>query len=765
MEMEEIAAKYPVLKNVIDTIKKKDKFETLFPPQADAINTGYLDGKNLVLAIPTCGGKTIIAELAMLKTIFQTGRKAIYLVPMKALAMEKHREFKEKYEPLGVRVAVSIGDYDRADTWLSNYDIIVTSNEKCDSLLRHNSPWFRDVGIIVADEIHLIDDAGRGPTLEIVLTKLMELSKAQILALSATIKNSNEIADWLDAELVKSEYRPTKLYEGVCCQGVVDFPNDRKNNFVLKGSFEESVLLSEYALKKGKQSLVFVSTRKGTQAEAERIGNKIGKHLKPEELNRLSELANNVEKALEHPTTQCRRLAGVIRKGAAFHNSGLAHKQKAMIEDSFRSGLLKSIAATSTLAYGVNLPSDYCIMRDVRRYYSIKGYDFIPVLEYKQCAGRAGRIKYSSEGRTIIVAKTKSEYETLKERFILGETENITSKLGVEPVLRTHVLALIASGATSTKKELMDFFFKTFYAHQYKDLSKIEGILNKVIGMLKDFEFIEGDNSTADMQQQDKQKQQPDHEVVFKKATSLLQKEKETLRPTRIGRRVAELYLDPITAHKIISSLKEAHGKAAKMRAFPIIHLATNTMEMRPLMNMRKPDYEEIENLLTAEEKSLLETPPSPWDIGYDDFLRSIKTAHVLNQWAEEHGEDQLLEKYGATPGEMHARLNNIDWLLYSMQELVLLLGHKEQQTPIRKVRIRIKYGVKEELLPLVRIKGIGRARARKLWNSNVRTLKALRDIPLKSLAGIVGATTAENIKNQLGEMDEKAQDRDLEGW
>ena len=747
MRMNEIAKKHPVLKDVVKRISEIDKFDKLFPPQADAIKTGYLEGKNLVLAIPTCSGKTACAELAMLKTIFETGKKAIYLVPMKALAMEKHREFKEKYEPLGVRVAVSIGDYDKADTWLSKFDIIVTSNEKCDSLLRHNSPWFRDVGIIVADEIHMIDDSNRGPTLEIVLTKLRELSNAQILALSATIKNSNEIAEWLDAELVKSEYRPTKLYEGICCEGVVDFPNDRKNNFLVKGGFEASVLLSEHVFRKGKQSLVFVSTRKGTQAEAERIGNKISRHLKKEERNKLLLLASNVEKSLEHSTTQCRRLADVIKKGVAFHNSGLAHKQKALIENAFRSGLLKSIAATSTLAYGVNLPSDFCIMRDVRRYYPVKGYDFIPVLEYKQCAGRAGRIKYSSEGRTIIVAKTRNEYEILKERFILGEPENITSKLGVEPVLRTHVLALIASGATSTKQELMDFFFKTFYAHQYRDLTKLEGIMNKVIGMLKEYGFIESESGDSEKKEAE--------DSPFKKATRLLKKETEQLKPTLIGKRVAELYIDPLTAHKLIKNLERAHAKSVALTNFPVLHLVANTMEMRPLMSMRKNDYEEIEELLAREEQSLLEPAPNQWDIGYDDFLRSIKTAHVLRQWAEEAGEDRLLDRYGVTPGEMRARLDNADWLLYSTQELALLLNFKPFLSPIRKSRLRLKYGVKEELLPLVRLKGLGRVRARKLWSSNVRSIKTLRDIPMTSLEGIIGPKTAEQVKDQLGEMNE----------
>jgi helicase len=174
---------------------------------------------------------------------------------------------------------------------------------------------------------------------------------------------------------------------------------------------------------------------------------------------------------------------------------------------------------------------------------------------------------------------------------------------------------------------------------------------------------------------------------------------------------------------------------------------------MRPLMNVRKKDQEELEEVLAREEKGMLEPPPNPWDIGYDDYLRSVKTAHVLQQWSEEMGEDRLLDTYGVTPGEMRARLDNADWLLYSTHELALLLGHKAFLNPIRKSRLRLRYGVREELLSLVRLKGVGRARARALFRNNVKGLAELRKIPLKRLSEIIGPKTAEQVKGQLGEM------------
>src|SRR3989344_2443017 len=171
MLLAELSAKYPVLDKVVSRIKEVDGIESFYPPQVEAINSGYLEGKNLLLTIPTSSGKTLIAEIAALKTVLESNKqkKVLYLVPLRALAMEKQNEFIEKYASLGVKVAVSIGDFDSNDSHLEDYDIIITSVEKADSLLRHNSAFFKKLGIIIADEVHLLNDTERGPTLEIVL--------------------------------------------------------------------------------------------------------------------------------------------------------------------------------------------------------------------------------------------------------------------------------------------------------------------------------------------------------------------------------------------------------------------------------------------------------------------------------------------------------------------------------------------------------------------------------------------------------------------
>jgi len=195
----------------------------LRPAQEKSIKKGLLQGKNLLVCTPTASGKTLIAELAALKSIIEGRGKAIYIVPLKALASEKYRDFRRRYDKIA-KVALSIGDIDSADLFLADYDLIVTTSEKLDSVIRHNAPWLANIKTIIIDEIHLLNDTERGPTLEILITILKNLLKnAQIIGLSATIGNAEELAEWLQADLIVDEWRPVKLHKGIYIDGKIEF--------------------------------------------------------------------------------------------------------------------------------------------------------------------------------------------------------------------------------------------------------------------------------------------------------------------------------------------------------------------------------------------------------------------------------------------------------------------------------------------------------------------------------------------------------------
>ncbi len=723
--------------DVVEKVLHASGFGSLNPVQQSALDSGLLRGRSLVVAAPTASGKTLVAEMAALDTIMRRGKKVVYIVPLKALASEKYEDFREKYEKFGLRVALSIGDLDSTDPWLANYDLIIATSEKMDSLLRHGIVWAHEIGLVVADEIHLLNDPGRGPTLDIVLTKLRQTSNPCILGLSATISNYKELAEWLDAGVIKSDYRPVKLYRGLHFDGDVSFVPERKLELRSNNPLEE--LVSD-TLEKDKQALVFVSTRKSTEVVAENLGKATENMLDAERLKRLSGLSEEVLHVVGHPTRQCEQLAKCVKKGSAFHHAGLAAKQRKLIEDSFRQGLIKVVTATPTLAFGLNLPAYRVIVRDLKRFASF-GMEYIPVLEIQQMQGRAGRPRYDDEGEAILLAKSKSEAKYAWDRYINGDSEKITSKLGVEPVLRTHVLALIASGVTPTRKELLDFFSKTFYAFHYKEMSELDAILGRVIAMLRDFGFISVNGEVSEARDSENSGFQP--------ASSMIEHDFGELRATKIGKRISELYLDPLTANELIKGLQEAKKKNC-LETFNLLHMVSNTVEMRPPVSLRKRDHELINETMNRHGNRLLGRIPNEWDIEYDDFIRSVKTAIVFDAWAMEMGEDRILEEFGVTPGELRARLSNLDWLLYSSGEIALLLGFMDMLGQIRKTRIRTKYGIREELLPLVKLKGIGRIRARMLWNAGFRKIADLRKASLQRVEKIVGKKIAESIKQQL---------------
>ncbi len=717
--------KLPLPEKII-SILKKEGIESLNPPQVAAIKKGLLTGKNLVIASPTASGKTLVAEMAILRN-FLEGRKSVYLVPLKALASEKYRDFA-KYKKIGMRIGIATGDLDKSDGWLGSCDVIILSNEKMDSLLRHKVPWTKEISLIIADEVHVIGDATRGPTLEIVLTQLAAMTKSQIIALSATIENADEIAAWLKAEIVKSDYRPVKLYKGVMYSDDDDYvvEVEGKKKYGIKSKLDNEIAACIDTVQKEKQSLVFVSTRRSAEACAEKVSLEMRKILKTEDKELLKTLAKKIESVLGSPTKQCKRLARSVEGGAAFHHAGLVAKQRELVESAFRSGLLKTIAATPTLAFGMNLPAYRVVIRDTKRFSSGYGSSYLPVMEVNQMMGRAGRPKYDKEGEALLLAKSKQDAKSLWERYINGESEQVYSKLGIESILRTHVLALISSEVVKNKTELRAFFQKTFFAHQYGDIDSLEAKIERILKELESFKFIIIGTK---------------NDFISKEFVPAFQLTNEIdLKSTRIGKRVSELYIDPVSANFLLTVMSEEDNSVHNLM------MICQCEEMFPTLSVKKNEYEDLENAIAIHDMEA----PDVWDVEYEDFLSSFKTALMLKDWIDEAGEDKILDGFGVTPGELYNKLSKADWMLYAASELALLLNIKEIANNVNKVRLQVKYGVREELLKLVALKGIGRVRARRLFKAGIKTAKDIKMVDEQTLAKILGPKVAKEVRNSV---------------
>lgn len=501
-----------------------------------------------------------------------------------------------------------------------------------------------------------------------------------------------------------------------------------KNITIERPTQEPTLNLALDTIKIGKQALIFVNTKPSAEKEAEEIA-KESKKRSPE----LTELSQDVLAVLSKPTKQCERLAYCIERGIAFHHAGLAARQKDLIEEAFRKGVVNIICCTPTLAAGLDLPAYRAIIKDLKRYGGSFGMTSIPVLEYLQMAGRAGRPKFDTAGEAICVAKSEADRDEIVFKYINGEPEAIYSKLNVEPVLRTYLLSLISTGFVATDEQIMEFFSKTFWAHQFHDMHELRAVIEKTLRLLEEWGFLESTSGKAG--------------TDFVGADQLVSSERYNA--TTLGRRVSELYLDPFTAHHFVTGMEQSDGVSLNEVSF--LHLVSGTLEIRPALTVRVKEYDTLQEKSALVGPHLLHKEPSLYDPDYDDFLSSLKLTLLFCEWIDERDEGFLLETYNVRPGELKAKLDVADWLLFACSELGRILGKQELLKHINKARVRLEYGVREELLALLKLEGVGRVRARKLFSAGLKDLGAVRDCDLTTLTQILGPALAVSLKQQLG--------------
>ncbi len=654
-------------------ILKIHNIKELYDYQKEAIEETD-KGKNLIVSTPTASGKTLIAEYGIVKALNNGGR-AIYVVPMRALAREKFGEFKI-YKNFGYNVLLEMGDLESLDVetlkykWL-NFDILFATAEKMDAILRANVS-IKGLKFLVVDEIHFLGSPDRGSVYEILIAKLRKnFPDIQILGLSATIGNTDELAKWLNASLIQSSFRPVPLTE------TIETKKDLKT------------LVAEN-LPKG-NILIFTNSKKRCENLCVDLsGLEIFKNTdypKPED-----EILN----AIESPTEQCKLLSDLVSKGISFHHAGLTNKQRELVEESFKNGKIKVIVATPTLAYGVNLPAHTVIIEKLIRY-TDRGMIEIPVLEYKQMSGRSGRPKYDKEGIATIMAN-KSKEKHIREKYINGKPEDIDSYILAEPNLRFHTMSLISE--ISEVDEILKFFDTTFGMFRYRNPEAVERNIINIINKLKDWKFVEEKNHLLNL--------------------------------TPVGNRINQMYIDPLTANRYIKIFSDKHysGSYDDIDTLFILCMAT---EIRLLYISREEEDDILGEFLSREKSGYLE------EIGGDKYLERFKTANMFNAWINEKSENYIYSEFNASPGLLHQKVEIGQWLIYAACELGKILKFP-QLKHLMEMHVRVKYGIRRELIELISVKGIGRVRARALFNDGFVNKEMLRKasveeitVPLKS--------------------------------
>ncbi|WP_400239936.1 DEAD/DEAH box helicase [Methanobrevibacter smithii] len=661
------------------------------PAQKAVIESGYLEDKsNYIISIPTASGKTVLGILPALKTILNGG-KAIYAAPLLSIQNEKVKEFKA-FEEHGIKV----GKHP------SNSDLSVMVFESFDALTRFSWNVLREVDTLIIDEFHMIGEYSRGPTLESAITRAKIINPSlRIIALSATLKNIDEIEQWLDGKTVEHDYRPVPLNKEVLDAEMFNTKN--KNDVIVK--------IVEKAIEDNSQALSFVSTRRFTESLATYVAKKIDKKTTNEQKQKFKQVADKLlevpKKKGSLPTTTCLKLAEAAEKGVVFHHAGLFNEQKEIIEDEFRKGNILMITATPSLMYGVNLPSKYVVIRDHTRWTS-NGPASIPVFDYEQMSGRAGRPQYDDVGYSYLVAKTMDEAFDLEARYVNGEIELTNSKLiDNKDAIYKQIIAQIASSLSKNLDDLNDFFGKTLYGFQMKN------------------------NPSMSMFAQDSLNWELESALEFLLQNGIIRATPEGLKTTDFGNLIAKSNYAVETAVKI----KEYVSTMEKLNPAEMIYALAETPDL-PLISFKgRKSKDPVRDKLS--ECGLFAV-----DIGNPEA-----TTVSLIEWIDERNEYEIENAYNVYSASTRRSAYEASRLVKFAKNTLEVLGNYSNLKDMDYLSARLYYGVKEDIIPLVvGVKRLGRKRARLLMKTFGDNLSEASEKELQKVEGI-GSKLAGKVK------------------
>ena len=681
-------------------------YKGLFPPQAEALERGIEKGRSVLVAAPTGAGKTLIAMIAAVNVLSRGDGRVFYVSPLKSVAQEKFQEFAV-LERLGFRVRLSVGDYSRGPP---EADVVVSTYEKLDSMLRVEKRLREATGLVVIDEVHLIGDPDRGPILEGLVAKLTSRGSTQIVALSATVPNSSEIAEWLGAELVTSTWRPVPLKEGVFKDYRVNYPDGSFREVRRVSGYPDVDLILDVAEKEG-QALVFTQSRRRAVQLAKRAAGR----LRGFDDRIAREAAREIARGSWGPASMREELSKLLLKGCSYHHAGLPYEARLVVEEAFRKGGIVAVYSTPTLSAGVNLPARVVIVDEYYRYRD--GFkEPISVAEYKQLAGRAGRPGYDDEGEAVIIASPYDSPEELMEGYILAEPERVESKLGGLKGLRHFILGLIASEDAGSLREIFDVVGRTLY---YLQKGSPRQLVMRSLRDLSRWGLIE------------------------------IEDRGRRVRVTSLGWHVARLYLDPET----VPVAKEQAKRNWYWGELELLYLVSSM----PDMVLAPATFREEERIVARVSEL------SPRLLGIiDEFnpaeLRVMKTALALYMWINEASDDEIYEGLGLSPGDLASIRDTAEWIASGLSVIGPYLGLPEDASErLKVIARRVRYGVKDELLSLVSIPGVGRVKARILFNAGYRSISDLASadpLALRRLPGL-GPATLKNILEAAGRLEE----------
>lgn len=733
MKMTELL-RYDIPPEIIRLWQEQES-EELLPLQEMAIKRHNLfEDKNLLLQAPTSSGKTFIGEMAAIRTALRR-KKVVYLVPLKALAEEKYQDFQRKYAPYGIQVIVSTRDHRHFDAALEDgqFSIAVVVYEKLAQLLVRRPERLEEVELVVADELELLSDPDRGALVDLLLTRILRAG-CHVIGLSAVVGQPEKLARWLKADLLFHERRPVELRYGVLHRGVFRYRtyneySEAEEELVDSHSDSpwETLTVNVCAfVERGESCLVFVKakheSRRGAQLLAQRV--KLPAATATIEALRRLEPSHSRDTLLE-----------TLNSGVAFHNADLSPEERRVVEDGFRKKEILAMVSTSTLAEGMNLPAQNVFLSTDKWQYDKRfGMPWkTPILrsEYENMGGRAGR--YGSDvpfGRSILIAPTPFDQETLWRRYVEGEREEITPRLAHE-ALDDQVLRLVASRSCRTLDELKTFLEST--------LTGAWVWAESFTAQETEFRIRAAVNRVAD-------------------AGMILQDGQGRLDATPFGHTVAAKGITIGTGQALAHWIRESE---TRLWSDMDLMLATAlTPDGRMLqVSLTSREYEHADYVGTLKRLTQHE------DIGADvpmnrirncnlmpffEEVRAIKAALFLFEWTNQAPVYEIEERYHTLSGQILGAAEQVSWLMDAAAAVAAAFGAQERFVErIATLSERVKYGLREDLLPVARLNlpGLTRNAILALAKHGLSTPGSIANAPKNLLNQWLPATDAQALR------------------
>lgn len=762
--MQRLIEQYGIPQDIVE-IWRREEGDQLLDVQSLAIEKfGLLEGTSLLISAPSSSGKTFVGELAAIASYYK-GKKTIFLVPMKAIAEEKYIDFKRKYQTFGIRVAISTHDRTLSDeSILAGYfDIAIIIFEKMNSLITQNPAVLNSCGLVVVDELQLLNDPARGSELEILLTKIKlikeeEPEQFQFLGLSAVLGDLNRFDEWLGARHCCTKTRPLELHEGVLStdgrlrvrnfNNSIEFqeaipmiasikvpdgvPQSRMDGQVLEESIvERLVVLCKHYLGMGKRVLIFRKWRNLTRETAQRLTQRLSSPAATEAIQALADVeSTNSREALI-------RCLGV---GIAFHNSDLSAEERLIVENEFRDikGQIQVVCSTSTLAMGVNLPASVTIIADtLKPDPKAELFHEVPVTaaEYKNMAGRAGRTRFKEEGISVLLSNSIAESTRYWQQYVKGRLDKLAPAL-TNNDLRKVLLSVFASGLCNSVEEAQEFLLASYtgFMHWNNSAKLREPFLQTVQKVCGDLE----------------------------KQDLLKRTEEAGLAATPLGLLCAASGVNVnsfIMLRQMLDRIDVTNWHVWEV-LFPCLHCRELADILRIQIKIPYPSevWMALEKLDPQHRESLCAWSARVAD-GPDGVVKRVQASLMLHDWINGREMVQIENQYTAPgrdrilSGGVRSIAENVAWMVQTLCRIAAALKYDtEFVEALHILSERVARGVQEEGIALHRlgVQGVTRTTIRRLIEAGYGSLDKILDTPAGDFRGIVSPRIAQRIHEEI---------------